>query len=102
VLRIRPDGTLRPRLRCVSTGPSCSGTLRIDVRPAPGRERIRAGTHRFLFKPGRSQRVTVRVTRAARRAAARRSLKGTITVRTTVQAGGSIKDVATVTVRRRS
>ena len=102
VLRIRPDGTLRPRLRCVSTGPSCGGTLRIDVRPAPGRERIRAGTHRFLFKPGRSQRVTVRVTRAARRAAARRSLKGTITVRTTVQAGGSIKDVTTVTLRRQS
>jgi len=102
VLRIRPDGTLRTRLRCVSTGPSCSGTLRIDVRPAPGRERIRAGTHRFLFKPGRSQRVTVRVTRAARRAAARRSLKGTSTVRTTVQAGGSIKDVTTVTLRRRS
>ena len=102
VLRIRPDGTIRPMLRCQSPRPSCRATLRIDVRPAPGRKRIRAGTHRFVFKAGRSQRVAVRVTRAARRAAARRSLKGTISVRTTVQAGGSIKDVATVTLRRRS
>ncbi len=99
ILRIRADGTVRPKLTC--TGATCSGTLRIDVRPAPGRRLFRMGTHRFLFKAGRSQRVVVRVTRAARRAAARRSLKGTITVGTARVGGGSaIKLVAAVTIRR--
>jgi len=53
------------------------------------------------LEAGRSQRVVVRVTRAARRAAARRSLKGTITVSTArVGGGGAIKLVAAVTIRR--
>jgi len=99
ILRVRADGTVRPHLTCA--GATCSGTLRIDVRPAPGRRLVRLGTHRFLFKAGRSQRVVVRVTRAARRAAARRSLKGTITVGTArVGGGGAIKLVAAVTIRR--
>ena len=99
ILRIRADGTVRPHLTC--TGATCSGTLRIDVRPAPGRRLVRLGTHRFLFKAGRSQRVVVRATRAARRAAARRSLKGTITVGTArVDGGSAIKLVAAVTIRR--
>ena len=76
-LRISSGGTVRPRLTCVSPLASCKGTLRIDVRPKPGAKRIRLGTHRFTFSRGRSARVTVRATRAARRAAARRSLKGT-------------------------
>jgi len=99
ILRIRADGTVRPKLTC--TGATCSGTLRIDVRPAPGRKLVRLGTHRFLFKAGRSQPVTVRVTRAARRAAGRRSLKGKITVHTARAGGGrALEAVTAVTVRR--
>ena len=102
VLRIRADRTVRPQLTCVSAGPSCHGTLRIDVRPAPGRKLIRLGTHRFRFAAGRSQRVVVRATLAARRAAARRQLTGRITVRTAVNVSGgaTVKDVVAVTVRR--
>ena len=102
VLRIRRDGTVRPTLRCVSPGPSCRGSVRIDVRPAPGRKRVRAGTRAFTLGAGSSRAIKVRVSRAIRRAAARRSLKGIITVRTTMPTGGSVRDVATVTVRRRS
>ena len=102
VLRIRSDGTVRPMLTCVSPLASCYGTLRIDVRPRPGAKRIRLGSHRFTFSRGRSAPVVVRVTRAARRAAARRSLKGTITVTTNVHAAQEVAftDVVGVTVRR--
>jgi len=102
LLRIRPDGTVRPTLTCVSPLLSCTGTLRIDVRPKPGAKRIRLGSHRFIFSRGRSAPVVVRVTRAARRAAARRALKGTITVTTNVHAaqGVASTDAVGVTVRR--
>jgi hypothetical protein len=102
VLRIRADGTVRPRLTCVSAVASCRGTLRIDVRPKPGAKRIRLGSHRFTFSRGRSAPVVVRATRAARRAAARRSLKGVITVTTNAYAAENVAftDVVGVTVRR--
>ncbi len=103
VLRIRSDGTVRPVMTCVSPLASCNGTLRIDVRPRPGAKRIRLGSHRFTFARGRTAPVVVRVTRAARRAAARRSLKGTITV-TTLNVepaeGVLFTDAVGVTVRR--
>jgi hypothetical protein len=102
VLRIRADRTVRPVLTCVSPQASCTGTLRIDVRPARGAKRIRLGSHSFLFSRGRAAPVVVRVTRAARRAARRRSLKGVITVTTRVQGAESVAftDVVGVTVRR--
>jgi hypothetical protein len=102
VLRIRSDATVRPVLTCVSPLASCVGTLRIDVRPAPGAKRIRLGSHRFVFSRGRAAPVVVRVTRAARRAARRRSLKGVITVTTRVDRaeGVAFTDVVSVTVRR--
>jgi hypothetical protein len=102
VLRIRSDGTVRPKLTCVSPQASCYGTLRIDVRPRPGAKRIRLGTHSYTFARGRSAPVVVRVTRAARRAAARRTLKGTITVTTGLARarGVAFTDVVSVTVRR--
>lgn len=55
-----------------------------------------------MFARGRSARVVVQVARAARRAAARRSLKGTITVTTNRYGaqGVAFTDVAGVTVRR--
>lgn len=102
VLRIRSDGTVRPKLVCVSPQASCYGTLRIDVRPRPGAKRIRLGSHSFVFARGRSAPVVVRVTRAARRAAARRTLKGTITVTTNRHGaqGVAFTDAVGVTVRR--
>jgi hypothetical protein len=102
VLRIRADRTVRPVLTCVSPQASCTGTLRIDVRPAPGAKRIRLGSHSFLFSRGRTAPVVVRVARAARRAARRRSLTGVITVTTRVQGAESVAftDVVGVTVRR--
>jgi hypothetical protein len=45
VLRIRADRTVRPVLTCVSPQASCTGTLRIDMRPAWGVKRIRLGSH---------------------------------------------------------
>jgi len=102
VLRIRSDGTVRPVLTCVSPLASCVGILRIDVRPAPGARRIRLGSRYFVFARGRAAPVVVRVTRAARRAARRRSLKGVITVTTRVNRaeGVAFTDVVNVTVRR--
>jgi hypothetical protein len=87
---------------CVSPQASCTGTLRIDLRPARGAKRIRPGSHSFLFSRRRAAPVLVRVTRAARRAARRRSLKGVITVTTRVEGAESVAftDVVGVTVRR--
>lgn len=102
VLRIRADGTIRPRLRCESTGAACRGALRVDVRLAPGRKYIRAGTRRFVLAAGRSRLVTVKLVRVARRAATRRTLQGRITVTSEAHPGiRPSKDVTTVTVRRR-
>jgi hypothetical protein len=98
-LRIRADRTVRPQLRCVAAS-TCRGTLRIDVRPAPGRDTIRLGTHRFVLPAGGPRRVTVRATRAARRAALRRSLPGTITVRTTMAIGPTLTRQTSLTIRR--
>jgi len=98
-LAIRADGTVRPELRCISRT-TCRGELRIDVRLRPGGRSIRLGTHRFVLRALSVRRVTVRATRAARRAALRRSLRGTITVRTKMPSGSQPTGRASVTIRR--
>ena len=98
-LSVRRDGTVRPTLFCSSASP-CRGTLRIDVRPAPGRKSIRLGTHRFVLPAVSTRRVVVRATRASRRAALRRPLRATITVRSTVANGTPHTIKAALTIRR--
>ena len=99
ILRIRSDGTIRPLLRCVSSGISCRGTVRVDAATTGGR-RFRAGTATFVHKPGSSRRVTIRVTRRARRAAQQRTVRCTITVRTPKISGGSLTSRTALTLRR--
>ena len=98
-LSVRRDGTVRPTLFCTSASP-CRGTLRIDVRPAPGRKSIRLGTHRFVLPAVSTHRVVVQATRAARHAALRRPLRGTITVRSTAANGTPHTTKAALTIRR--
>ncbi len=99
VLRIRSDGTIRPLLRCVSPAMSCRGMVRIDA-PAAGGRRVRAGSARFVHRAGSSRRVTIRIRRATRRAARRRTLTCTITVRTPKISGGYLRATTTLTLRR--
>ncbi|HVF78345.1 MAG TPA: hypothetical protein VNA28_08600 [Solirubrobacteraceae bacterium] len=98
VLRIRSNGTIRPLLRCVSPNMSCRGTVRIDAPAAAGR-RVRAGTARFVHKAGSSRRVTIRLNRATRRAARRRTLVCTVTVRTPKIGGGFVSVTTALTLR---
>jgi hypothetical protein len=98
VLRIAADGTIRPLLRCVSPGLSCRGTVHIDARPVHGRKRIHVASKAFLHKPGTSQRVTMLVSRAARRAVRRTSLKCAIVVLTQARSG-TVRTSATLTLR---
>ena len=100
VLRVQPDATIRPRLRCVSPGPKCRGSLRIDARPRRGRRSIGIGATRFVMAPGSSRRVTVHLTRAARRAARRRGLTCVITTTTKDRSGRLIRDRTSLTLRR--
>lgn len=101
VLRIRRDGTIHPLLRCASLGSTCNGSVQIDVPASRGHKRMHVGASRFLLRSGSSHRVSVRVSRAARRVAARRSLRCAIVVRTAKSSGGSIVDAGSLTVRRR-
>ena len=97
-LKIRADHTVRPQLRCVSASP-CRGELRIDVRATAGRS-IRLGTRHFVLPAGSARTVTVRATRAARHAALRRSLRATMTVRTTVNGRSRLTSRVSLTIRR--
>ena len=68
------DGTIRPLLRCTSpNGTTCRGSVRIDVR-TPGGHRVSAGRASFVHRAGSAHRVTIRLCRAIRRAARRRTL----------------------------
>lgn len=98
ILRIRTDGTVRPLLRCAApNGTKCRGSARIDVRAASGR-RVRAGTASFVHRADSSQRVAIRLTRTTRRAARRRTLMGTITVRTRTRTGGYVTATTALTL----
>jgi hypothetical protein len=102
VLSIRTDGTIRPLLACVAPdGGSCIGTLQIDARVAGAAKRIHVGAAHFA-RAASLRRVTVHVSRAARRAAAHRSLRVRIVVSTTRPTGGSSRSVASMTLRKRS
>jgi hypothetical protein len=102
VLSIRADGTIRPLLACVAPdGGPCIGTLQIDARVAGAAKRIHVGAAHFA-RAASLRRVTVHVSRAARRAAAHRSLRVRIVVSTTPPTGGASRSVASMTLRKRS
>jgi hypothetical protein len=98
VLRIQADGTVRPLLRCVSPGLSCRGTVHIDARPVRG-QGIHVASKAFLHKPGTSQRVTMLVSRAARRAVRHKPLRCAIVVLTQARSGTPLRTSATLTLR---